>query len=92
MLTDEVDIVSSIGVGSPEKIVNKEMSELVNSLFSSEEICNIKTKYDPRLYLRWKKNIDKTSKYYQILNNDEKQFIESLDTLEASGLLYHNRV
>lgn len=91
MLNDEVDCIKYLPVKSIEECHNKEMRGLVYSLFTKEQMDEIAVKYDPRRYLRWKRTINR-NKYYQILNDEEKIFIDSLDSIEQHGLLVHNRV
>lgn len=90
MLNDEVDVSSVLNLKSIEDSHNREMRRLVKELFSDEELDSIRKQYDPRLYLRWKSSIDKDSEYYQILNQEEKEFIDSLPRLHSEGKLYHD--
>lgn len=59
---------------------------------NDDEVSQIEKDYDPRLFIRWKRDIDLENRYTKNLKQSEKDFIANLDDLESKGLLYHKRI
>lgn len=89
---DEPNLYEHVEIGNPGEIMCEGIVNMWNSWFTEVEKSTYRDKYDPRLFLKWKKNIDKDSKYYKALIQEEKDFIETLPELEKQDKLYFNRV
>ncbi|BCG50136.1 hypothetical protein [Ralstonia phage RP13] len=93
MLTDDVDIAATLPVKDPVDVQNKEFVDLVHSVLTPEQIREAREEYDPRLFIRWKKDIDLNGRLISKLHLRELEFItDKLPQLEAEGKLYHPRV
>lgn len=84
---DEIDLYKELPIHHYKEFENKEIVNTYYSITTPEERHQYEVEFDPRLYLRWKKNINFNSDIIKGLNDDEVEFIKNLDSMN----LYHER-